>query len=162
MDLQGAYSLLATQHKVDYPEPSLQGIIRVLENSSHQDGEAITSSGTPALPMPGAIKFIDLIATAPWTPNAIWPAPGGKIGFAGVIVLEHGLKFVHRHLSDSLGFHRESPSNLDDYQDNTSKSVCQEVDNRLTKSPRPPLPKLSILPPQRKWQATQYSGAVSR
>jgi hypothetical protein len=132
MDLQGAYSLLATQHKVDYPEPSLQGIIRVLEDRSHEDRKAIATHGrTPTLPMPGPLEFIDLIAAAPWAPYAFRPTPRNKIGFTCVFIREHGFKFIHGHLSDSLGFHRESPSNLDDYQDNTSETISQEVDNRL-------------------------------
>jgi hypothetical protein len=133
MDLQGAYAFLATQHKVDYLEPSLQGIIGVLKNSSHQDGETIASSGTPALPVPRAAKFIDLIATAPWTPYALGPAPGSKVGFAGILIREFGFKFGQGHGSYGLGFHRESPSNLDDYQDSTSETLCQGVDNRLSK-----------------------------
>jgi hypothetical protein len=119
MDLQGAYSLLATQHKVDYLEPSLQGIIRVLKNCSHQDRKAISTGGTSALPMPGAAKFIDLIATAPWAPYAFRPAPRRKVGFAGIFIGEFGFEFGQGHGSYGLGFHRESPSNLDDYQDNT-------------------------------------------
>jgi len=133
VDLQGTNPLFATQHKVDYLEPSLQGIIGIFENSSYQDGEAIASSGTAALPMKGAAKFIDLIAIAPRTSYAVGPAPGGKVGFAGIFIREHGLKFIKSHLSGRLGFHRESPSNLDDYQDSTSETLCQEVDNRLSK-----------------------------
>jgi hypothetical protein len=133
MNLQGTHAFLATQHKVDYLEPNLQGIIRILKNCSHQDRETITTGRTTALPVPIAAKFIDLIATAPWTPYAIRPAPGSKIGFAGVLSRKFGFKFCESHLSGGLGFHRKSPLSLDDYQDNTSETLCQEVDNRLYK-----------------------------
>jgi hypothetical protein len=133
VDLQGTHAFLATEHKIDDLEPSLQRIIRVLENSSYQDGKTISTSGTPALPVPGAAKFIDLIAAAPWAPYAFRPAPRGQIGFTGIFIWESGFEFGKSHGSYDLGFHRESPSNLDDYQDNTSENVCQEVDNRLFK-----------------------------
>lgn len=120
IDLQSTYPLLATQHKIDDLKPSLQRIICVLENSSHQDGEAISPlSRTAALPVVGAAKLIDLIAAAPGAPDAFRPAPGNQIGFAGIFVWEHGLKFGKSQGFNGLGFHRESPSILDDYQDNT-------------------------------------------
>jgi hypothetical protein len=132
MNLQGAYAFFATQHKVDYLEPNLQGIIRILENRSHQDGETIASLGrTATLPVPRAAKFIDLIATAPWAPYAIGPAPGSKIGFAGIFIREFGFQFCESHGSYGLGFHRDPLLGCDDYQDNTSKTLCHEVDNRL-------------------------------
>jgi hypothetical protein len=133
MDLQDAYAFLGTQHKVDYLEPNLQGIIGILENSSHQDRKTIATGGTTALPVPGPTKFIDLIATAPGAPYAIGPAAGSKIGFAGVLSGKSGFEFCECHLFGGLGLHQESPLSLDDYQDSTSKNLCQEVDNRLSK-----------------------------
>ena len=54
--------------------------------------------------MQGAAKFIDLIATAPWAPYTIRPAPGSQIGFAGIFIGEHGFKFGQSHLSKVLVF----------------------------------------------------------
>jgi hypothetical protein len=116
MDLQGAHAFLTTQHKVDYLEPNLQGIIRVLKNRSHQDRKPITPlRRTATLPMPGAgMKLINLIVTAPWTSYAIRPATVNKVGFAGVLSGKSGFQFSQCHLFGDLGFHRESPLTIDD------------------------------------------------
>jgi hypothetical protein len=116
MDLQSTHTLFAAQHKVDYLEPSLQGIIGVLENGSHQDRKAITSCGTTTLPVEGPVKFIDLFAAAPWAPDPERPAPSHHISFTGIFIREHGCKFGQGHLPNSLFVHGKYPLTFDDHK----------------------------------------------
>jgi hypothetical protein len=131
MDLQGAYTLLTTQHKIDDLKPSLQGIIGILEDRTHQHRKAIPLRGATALPMPSSAKFIDFIATAAWAPYAIGPAPGSQIAFTGILSRKSGFQFRESHLIGFRNFHNNSPLNLDGSKDNTFLGLCQEVDNRL-------------------------------
>src|SRR5260370_26891041 len=95
-------------------EPIAERLIRVLEDGSDQNREAIAFGSTlRALPMPFARgEVIDLGIAATGAVDAIRPTPSLQIGFAGIFVREQVVEFGGGKLVNGLGAfsHRSLPS----------------------------------------------------
>src|SRR5208282_3685696 len=66
MNLKRADSLLAREHQEQHPEPSAERILRILEDRSRDEREAIGvpsgAFGVPALPLPWLSDFVNVFA----------------------------------------------------------------------------------------------------
>jgi hypothetical protein len=101
-NLARTHAFLTGQHKVDDAIPIPQWLICVFEDSAYQDGESITVPGTVfALPMPLARgQIVDGEIATSRAANAIRPATGLQIGFAGIIIGEHSFELRDSELND--------------------------------------------------------------
>lgn len=105
MDLSGADTLLAGQHKVDDAEPLPQVHIRVLEDRPGNVGEPITArAAIRALPFPlHGFERIDPRTAAAGAIDAIGPAMGHEVGVAGILVRKGRFPLGNGHLVDLAG-----------------------------------------------------------
>ena len=106
LNLQGADALFAGGHKVHDLEPLAERLVGVLKNRADQNREAIALRiALLALPMPLAgLQVINGGVATARADNAVRPAAGLQVGFAGVLVplWEHILKLCLGHLMDRL------------------------------------------------------------
>ena len=107
VNLQGADPLLASEHQKQHPKPSAERVLRVFENSSRDEREAVGVSagafGVPALPLPRLSDFVNVLAlVAARALYAIRLAMREQIVFAGFVIGEHPLELRPRHLHREL------------------------------------------------------------
>ena len=103
IDLQSAHALFAGQHHVNDAKPRPKRIVRVLENGSDKQREAIASGATVcALPMIGtARQRVCLDVAAAGARHAYRPTLFDQEVFAGVFRWKQLFKVVYRHLLDA-------------------------------------------------------------
>jgi hypothetical protein len=118
IDLQGAHSLLAGEHKMDDAEPLPQRLICVLENRSCDMGEAVVGGGRRAfvaqpVPLHCAMPF-DLRVPATRAGHTFRPSAAGEIGATCIFIRECFFPLGDCHLVNWLGLlrtgHIGSPS----------------------------------------------------
>ncbi len=101
LNLEGADTLFAGQHKVDHPKPLTKALVRVLKDRARDVRETISAAlaAIRAFPLKrhGAER-IDIAAIATRAANAIGPTMRNQIGRARIFVREHLLKLRDGHL----------------------------------------------------------------
>lgn len=107
VNLQCAHSLLGREHQEQYPEPSAERVLGILEYRSRDEREAIGVSagafGIPALPLPRQGNLVDRLAlVASRALHAIRPAMREQILAAGFFGREHPLKLRPSQLRREL------------------------------------------------------------
>ena len=125
MDLQGADSLLGHHHQMQNLEPRPERVVRILENRSDIEREAIRGfAALVAGPMIGTLHAsgIHFLIAAPWASDAVRPALMNQIFLAGCFVRKHPVELRKAHLFYDLWFlfvlsHNE--------EDTTDGVLCQ-------------------------------------
>jgi hypothetical protein len=116
--LPRTHAFLAGEQEMGHAEPFTERLIRVLENRSGDDGEAIAGRATRGalgtLPMPRAgFQLIDLGVAATRAMDFFGPPTGLEIGFAMFLIGEHCLELLDINPVNGLGFlaarHGQSP-----------------------------------------------------
>jgi len=103
--LQSAHSLLANEHEVDDAIPVTERLVRVLENSSSNNGEPIAiGQACLALPMEGLVGrgIIEVWIAATRATDAIRPAARNEIRATRWLIGEQFLELGGRKLMDWL------------------------------------------------------------
>jgi hypothetical protein len=105
LDLKGAYSLLAGQHRMGDAEPVTQGLVRVLKDGACRMREAIAGIWRTLVALP----FVrhrsdrkDLYGTAARANDAFRPTPLHQIRLARFFIWEHRLELSDGHLVNWL------------------------------------------------------------
>jgi len=117
LNLECTNAFLGIENLPENFKPSLERIVRILENRSGNDGKAIPGpAALRALPMPrSACQFINLVVAATRALHAVWPATVLQKLFARAFVRERRHQFTQGHHT---------------MKDSTELSLCQVRHNR--------------------------------